>query len=496
MVNSVKYFNEVCIKKFLEFEDKFIEKPTDIASYVINVKETLEELGVKIIQEALEELDQLIKNSSARKEKWSVERNTQKTLVTSVGTVNFKKTYYTNKESGEITCLLDRIMGIGDHKRITEDAVANILKEAVQTSYRRGGENVSIGKTEVSKQTVKNVLHKLTFPEADVPKAKKVVDYLYIDADEDHVALQFNDVRGDLETYEGRYKNNGFIAKLAYVYEGIEKEAPQSKRHRLVNPHYFCGTSAYETNEEFWDDVYGYIESYYDVSKIKKIFLNADGGTWIKGCKSRIAGITYVLDEFHMKKYLVKMTSHMERYFSKEDVKGFRKTINEIIKDNTKEEFKNAINFLQEYAVDDKEKEKIADAGEYFLANWTAAKNRFADRKHVKGCSAEGHVSHVLSSRMSSRPMGWSKLGATQMGKLRAYYLNGGDMLELARYQESSMPKAAGAEEEIILSAAEIIRNTKNRNGMIGKYFDTMPKCEIPTTVRKRFTIQHHIAGL
>ena len=47
MVNSVKYFNEVCIKKFLEFEDKFIEKPTDIASYVINVKETLEELGVR-----------------------------------------------------------------------------------------------------------------------------------------------------------------------------------------------------------------------------------------------------------------------------------------------------------------------------------------------------------------------------------------------------------------------------------------------------------------
>ena len=30
MVNSVKYFNEVCIKKFLEFEDKFIEKPTDM----------------------------------------------------------------------------------------------------------------------------------------------------------------------------------------------------------------------------------------------------------------------------------------------------------------------------------------------------------------------------------------------------------------------------------------------------------------------------------
>lgn len=32
------------------------------------------------------------------------------------------------------------------------------------------------------------------------------------------------------------------------------------------------------------------------------------------------------------------------------------------------------------------------------------------NKEGVIGCSAEGHVSHVLSSRMSSRPMGWSSL--------------------------------------------------------------------------------------
>ncbi len=51
--------------------------------------------------------------------------------------------------------------------------------------------------------------------------------------------------------------------------------------------------------------------------------------------------------------------------------------------------------------------------------------------------------------------MGWSKLGATQMAKLRAYYLNGGDMLELVRYREKEMPMAAGAEVENIFSAAK-----------------------------------------
>ncbi len=32
------------------------------------------------------------------------------------------------------------------------------------------------------------------------------------------------------------------MTKLVYIYEGVEKDAPQSKRYHLVNPYYFCGT--------------------------------------------------------------------------------------------------------------------------------------------------------------------------------------------------------------------------------------------------------------
>ena len=87
----------------------------------------------------------------------------------------------------------------------------------------------------------------------------------------------------------------------------------------------------------------------------------------------------------------------------------------------------------------------MEEAKAYILSNWTAAKIRLKHKDGVKGSSTEGHVSHVLSSRMSSRPMGWSVLGATKMAQLRAYYLNGGDMLELVRYQERKLPQAAGA---------------------------------------------------
>ncbi|HIS55760.1 MAG TPA: UPF0236 family protein [Candidatus Fimimorpha excrementavium] len=88
---------------------------------------------------------------------------------------------------------------------------------------------------------------------------------------------------------------------------------------------------------------------------------------------------------------------------------------------------------------------RIDESASYILSNRTAAKIRLANRKTVKGCRAEGHVSHVLSMRMSPRPMGWSP-GVDKMAHLRAYYWNGGDMLKPVRRQEQEFPVAAGAE--------------------------------------------------
>ena len=62
----------------------------------------------------------------------------------------------------------------------------------------------------VSKQTVKNKIHDLHFPDLK-PIEKKQVKYLYIDADEDHVAIQFMEHKGDI----GKGVNNTAMPKLA-----------------------------------------------------------------------------------------------------------------------------------------------------------------------------------------------------------------------------------------------------------------------------------------
>ena len=489
MYNSIKYFEEECINKFEKLEDNFMREPQKLAEYVHGITEELHNLGLRMIQESLEEMNTMLRKSPKRLQNWIVESHDTKQLITSLGTVTFKKTLFTNRESGQSEYLLDRIIGLEKHERISEDAVARMLKEAVQTSYRRGGEETSLT-TDVKKQTVKNKIHALEFPKnTEEPEKKKEVEYLYIEADEDHASLQFREKKGDLKENENHQKNNCLITKLVYVHEGIETEAPKSTRHKLVNPHYFCGTSYGEENTEFWDEVYEYISRHYDLDKVKKIYLNADGGSWIKSGMKRIAGITYVLDEFHLEKYLTRLTSHMKD--SREDAADELRTA---IRSKTKKDFEEIVERLEGCLEDGAGMKRIADAKEYILSNWTAAKLRLRHQDGVKGSSTEGHVSHILSSRMSSRPMGWSKTGATKMAKLRAYELNGGDMLELVRYQKRNQRKAAGAEYDV-LSSTQVLQSEKNRHGELGKYVESISH-SISLQNKKTVYFNSHIWGL
>ena len=55
-----------------------------------------------------------------------------------------KRLYSKIKRQVNVKYLFDRILGLEKHERISEDALARMLKEAVQSSYRRGGEETSL----------------------------------------------------------------------------------------------------------------------------------------------------------------------------------------------------------------------------------------------------------------------------------------------------------------------------------------------------------------
>lgn len=92
----------------------------------------------------------------------------------------------------------------------------------------------------------------------------------------------------------------------------------------------------------------------------------------------------------------------------------------------------------------------VEDCRTYLVGNWEYIQRAFHD-KYVLGCSAEGHVSSVLSERMSSRPMGWSETGSDRMCKLRCVIRNYGrekviDLVNYRREREQERCVATGTD--------------------------------------------------
>ena len=132
---------------------------------------------------------------------------------------------------------------------------------------------------------------------------------------------------------------------------------------------------------------------------------------------------------------------------------------------------------LRDTAQTDSKKKSIDDAALYIQNNWTAARKRMTSDKTVVGCSAEGHVFHVLSRRLSTLPLGWSELGADRMAHLRAYALNDGNMLELAMYQHSAEARETPGQDDVIDVGNFSIRDlfsSEKKGSKYGKYFDSI----------------------
>ena len=66
MYNSIKYFEEECISKFEKLEDDFIKEPQKLAEYVLSLTDELHNLGLRMIQESLKEMNTMLRKSQKR----------------------------------------------------------------------------------------------------------------------------------------------------------------------------------------------------------------------------------------------------------------------------------------------------------------------------------------------------------------------------------------------------------------------------------------------
>ena len=110
------------------------------------------------------------------------------------------------------------------------------------------------------------------------------------------------------------------------------------------------------------------------------------------------------------------------------------------------------------------------------------------------GSSTEGHISHVLSERMSSRPMGWCRQGADSLSHIRIYWENGGDMLELVKQQKEG-GTGEEQEEERYYSASEIQSWEKKHSKANGKYIEAL-RASISSEISGKLLFHNAVASV
>lgn len=428
MYNSIQHFGEFGVRKIEAKIKNFVNEGKDLADLVFGLQEDLFEFGRNILQEVIEDMDEHLRTSGVRKKQWEIVRKDPASLLTSFGTIRYSRTYFKPKKGGERKYLVDKIVGIDSHDRVSSDVAINAVEESIESSYKKGGKKAAhVG--EITKQTVMNMIHAIEIEQPKIEvNEKKEIRVLYVEADEDHVALQGKNTKKDDKERTRRIA----MPRLVYVHEGIDHEKSTRKRKVLKNVRYFGGE--YKESESLWLDVAGYIDEVYRMDSEAIIYLSGDGAAWIKQGLDWIPNSRFVLDNYHLNKYVKEATAHLD---DEAITQGLRDGLDEA----DKELVKRVLDKILEKTEIETKRNAVKDVKRYILNNWAGIAIK-VDNYDIVGCSAEGHVSHVFSDRLSSRPKGWSTKGADQMSQLRVFKHNGGKVYDLVMVQKKKAKQA------------------------------------------------------
>jgi hypothetical protein len=382
--------------------------------YITQVTEFLQERGIvsigqaaqqlhsltkavtlEILSASLEQMDlALVAANKARKEDGLriKERDVPRTLLTELGELQYARTYFEDK-TGERRYLLDHLIGVSPYERLSQELCAALVQETAGTSMEKAVRRLDVP---VSRQTVNNRVLALNEVCIDAVPAKETPSELHVFADEDHVHMK-----------DGR----SAVVPLVTVTEGVDVG---KKRHKAIHPVHFEGFGM--DPQDFFEGITSFLHVQYDMSRIKRIYVHADGGKWIAAAQDWLPNVRFVMDGFHLEKRL-RQLSRLPGAARR--MEAIRKAIREDAFDR----------FVEQCAKIDENLDKtthdsLAKHVNFIQNHWDAIVLRL--QNSVCGSCTEPLVSHVLSERLSRNPLAWSEHGLRQMAMLRVYVKNGG----------------------------------------------------------------------
>lgn len=481
MENIIAHSLEKLYTEFEQADKLFLDSGMkDMEDYEKSLAEAARRAAAEHMQAFYNSMDRMLCNDVARTKKYTIQRHDTRELLTINGPVRFNHTLFRSRENGGYHYLLDEWLGLDAHERLSTAAEAAVLVEAIRSSYSRAAK--ALGRdSEISKTAVMDKVHRVQeeIP-FEKPEKKKCVEYLYIEADEDHIHKQEKAVPE---------KKSGMIGKLLYLYEGREEK---DGRRELTNVFYLGGLYAgSEENHRLFRRMQEYIGTNYETKYLKQVYVSGDCGAWIKAGVCDIDKGVMVMDKYHLMKYINKAANQMM-----DDANEVKGRLWKALYRGRKKKFVKTLKAVGKCAPNER---AVKECEEYVLNNWDSAVLRMQD-KNVYGCSAEGHVSHVYSDRMSSRPMGWSEAGADAMCRLRCYVRDYGEdkVIDLVHHRRSHLEKkAAGCEETEPKFARGYLKKLLHGQHDSDRVYLERMQATIPSVeIRKKLAIRERLSNI
>ena len=344
------------------------------------ISDEFDKLKISTIVNLIEMIDEDYKNSKQRKRIFKIHDYRTRTLITSVGEITFKTTYYERKKKDpalpDYYCYILDILEIESRARMTNEAVTKLIDLNVQNTSIYAAKKLG-----VSKMTVSNKMRKINMFYSTPEKTKNTPKTIYIEADEKWIKKQYGAKIGN--------RTPSIMTKIVLIHEGYDERLSTKKRKVLLNKHYISSSKL--NPSDFWHLVFDYLDKKYDLSVVENIFISSDGGGWIETCCEVFHKAKTVLDKFHCNKA-------MTYIFGKKKIK---KIAMEYLKAKRTDDF----NILVELEIQESpHKEQYMREKANYLINHIDNIINQDDEAYKVVCSMEGHVSHVLASRMASRP--------------------------------------------------------------------------------------------
>ena len=341
------------------------------------------EFTVEMLEAYIQQLSQSLETDrQGRREAGLVleRKRDERRLLSQLGEIAFQRDYYWDKHKQCYRYPVDEILGIEKGMRVSSGLGLSLAGGAVEMSYAKSSRHVGQGK--VSRQTVMNRLRNCQ-PKAVVSQGQKWVKALHVDADEDHVTM-----RG----------GNKSILPLISAYEGI---GSQGKRRYCREVFHLSEYGL--SSDELWEKALSAIESRYHLEGTV-IYLHGDGANWIKTGLEWLPNCQFVLDKYHKNKEIKKVCAGLGRGSLRQDVE---EALRSSLAQGNEEWFRDITESL---CKENPERERaIREAANYLHNHREGIAICAQDKEANNGGCTEPHVSHLLSSRLSSRPMAWSK---------------------------------------------------------------------------------------